>query len=67
MGKRGTGSGVGGDKGDVQRVRKLTEVCSNGGWKTGYQKVPDARKAKASQDPTGMTLAEMPHKGRRNL
>jgi hypothetical protein len=27
------------------------------------QKVPDARKARASQDPTEMTLAEIPHKG----
>jgi hypothetical protein len=27
------------------------------------QKVPDARKARASQNPTGMTLAEIPHKG----
>ena len=40
-------------------------MCSNGGWGTGgsNQKVPDARKARASQDPTGMTLAEVPHKG----
>jgi hypothetical protein len=27
------------------------------------QKVPDARKARASQNPTGMMLAETPHKG----
>ena len=27
------------------------------------QKVPDLRKARASQDPMGMTLAEIPHKG----
>jgi hypothetical protein len=27
------------------------------------QKVPDARKARASQDPTRMTLAEISHKG----
>jgi hypothetical protein len=27
------------------------------------QKIPDARKARASQDPTVMTLAETPHKG----
>ena len=26
------------------------------------QKVPDARKSRASQDPTGMRLAEIPHK-----
>ena len=29
------------------------------------QKVPDARKARGSQDPTGMTLAEIPNKGER--
>ena len=28
-----------------------------------HQKVPDARKARGSQDPTGMTLAEIPNKG----
>jgi hypothetical protein len=40
-------------------------VCSNGEWGTGgsNQKVPDARKARASQDPTGMTLAKIPYKG----
>jgi hypothetical protein len=27
------------------------------------QKVPDARKARASQDPMGITLAEISHKG----
>jgi hypothetical protein len=39
-----------------------TEVCSNGGWGTwgSNQKVPDARKARASQDPMGMTLTEIP-------
>ena len=26
-------------------------------------KVPDTRKARASQDPMGMTLAEIPYKG----
>jgi hypothetical protein len=28
------------------------------------QKVPDARKAKASQDPMEMTFAEISHKGK---
>jgi hypothetical protein len=28
-----------------------------------YQKVPDARKARTSQDPMGITLAEITHKG----
>ena len=38
---------------------------SNGGWGTegSNQKVPDVRKARASQDLIGMTLAEIPHKG----
>ena len=27
------------------------------------QEVSDARKARASQDPKGMALAEIPHKG----
>jgi hypothetical protein len=42
-----------------------TEVCSNWGWGTGVsnQKVSDTRKARASQDPTGMILDEIPHKG----
>jgi hypothetical protein len=31
------------------------------------QKVPDARKARDSQDTTGMTLVEMPNKGKREL
>jgi hypothetical protein len=44
-----------------------TEACSNGGMGNcgGFgsnQKVPDARKARASQDPTGLILAEIPHK-----
>jgi hypothetical protein len=37
-------------------------VCSNGGWGTGgrNQKLPDARKARASKDPVEMTIAEIP-------
>jgi hypothetical protein len=31
------------------------------------QKVPDAKKAKGSQDTTGMILAEIPSKGQREL
>jgi hypothetical protein len=44
-------------------------VCSNGGWEAGgsNQKVPDARKARASQDPMSMTLVETPTKGREKL
>jgi hypothetical protein len=42
-----------------------SEVCSNWGWGTGNsnQKVPDARKARAYQDPTEVTLVEIHHKG----
>jgi hypothetical protein len=45
--------------------KRTTEICSNGGWRTGSrnQKVPDARKVRASQDPTGMILAEISHEG----
>jgi hypothetical protein len=41
-----------------------TEVYSNERWGAGgsNQKVSDARKARASQDPMGMTLAEIPCK-----
>jgi len=35
VGGRGTESGMEGDGGDVQRVRELTEVYSNGGWEVG--------------------------------
>jgi hypothetical protein len=38
-----------------------TAVCRGTG--VSKQKVPDARKARASQDLTGMVLAEIPHKG----
>jgi hypothetical protein len=43
------------------------EVCSSGVWGTegSHKKVPDAREARGSQDPTGMTLAEIPNKGER--
>jgi hypothetical protein len=33
--------------------------------RVSYQKVPDARTAKGTQDPTGMTLAKIPIKGER--
>ena len=47
-GERGEESDMG-NEGDVQRIRKWKEVCSNGGWETGgsNKKVPDARKARA--------------------
>jgi hypothetical protein len=40
-----------------------TEVSSNEEWGTGSsnQKVPNARTARASQDTTGMVLAEISH------
>ena len=42
---------------------KWTKVYSNGGWGTvvNNQKGTDARKSRGSQDPKGMTLAEIPH------
>jgi hypothetical protein len=48
-GERGAGSGVVGDRSDVQRVK--TEECIKGEWGTGvsYQKLPGARKARGSQ------------------
>jgi hypothetical protein len=36
-----------------------------GGREGSQQKVPDIRKARGSQDPTGMTLAEITNKGER--
>jgi hypothetical protein len=33
----------------------------------GNQKVPDPNEERSSQDPTGMTLAEIPNKGEREL
>jgi hypothetical protein len=37
-----------------------------GNWGS-YQKVPDTRKARGSQDTTGMVLAEIANKGGREL
>ena len=50
---------------DIQRVTNLNKVCSNGEWRTvgSYQKVPHARKKRASQDPSAMSLAEISNKG----
>ena len=64
-GKRGEESGMGGEEEDEERVRKLNNMCSNREWGSGgsNQKVPDARKARASQDPMGITLSEIPHRG----
>ena len=41
------------------------EVFSSGRWGPGgsHQKVPNAREARGSQDPTGLTLAKIPNKG----
>ena len=37
----------------------------DGRWRVegSHEKVSDARKARGSQDPMGMTLAEIPNKG----
>ena len=42
-----------------------TELSTNQEWGTwsSNQKAPDARKARASHYPMGMTLNEIPHKG----
>jgi hypothetical protein len=39
-------------------------VCGNGGWGAGdsHQKIPDARKARGSQHPMGLALAEILNK-----
>jgi hypothetical protein len=48
--------------------RNLMEVFSQRGWGTqsSHLTVPDARKARGSQYPTGMTLAEIPNSGERD-
>ena len=64
--KRGAGSGVGGDGRDVQRKgQKIEQKYVAMGWGTGgsQQKVQVARKERGFQDPTEMTLAEIPNKG----
>ena len=65
-GEKGAGSGMGEDRGEVQRVRKLKRGVQwgMGNWGS-LLKVPNARKARDSQDPVGMTLAELPNKGER--
>jgi hypothetical protein len=57
---------VWGEKGEMYRgVRKLNRGVLQWEWGTGgsHQKVPDARKARGSQDPVGIALAEVPNKG----
>jgi hypothetical protein len=63
-GKRGAGSGMRGDT-DVQRFRNLNKGVYQWRWRTGgsHQQFQHARKARVSQDPTGMSLAEMPNEG----
>ena len=47
----------------IQRIRNLNKGGSGGqGTRGSHQQVPDARKAKGSQGPIGMRLAEMPNK-----
>ena len=51
-GVRAVELGEGGDGGDVQRVKKLSYVIM--GYKElGIEEVPDARKIRAPEDPTG--------------
>jgi hypothetical protein len=59
-------SGVGGDAGKVQRIRKLKwryVVVGDGELRETTKKSSDSRKARGFQDPMGMTLAEMPNTG----
>ena len=53
--------GVGGDRQCVQKVKKVNSDVQQWGMgnRVSHQKVPDARKARGFQDPTGMTLAEI--------
>jgi hypothetical protein len=55
-GKGGTESCMGGSRDDIQRL-----LTCNVGWETGgsYKQVPNARKARGSQDTMEMRLAEI--------
>ena len=46
-----------------QEIEQRCVVLGHGELGDSNQKVPDVRKARASQDPMGMTLAETLHKG----
>jgi hypothetical protein len=45
-----------------QEIEQRCVAMGDGELGGSHQKVPDARKARDSQDPTGMTLAEIPNK-----
>jgi hypothetical protein len=72
VGGLGRKKGVGGEKEgknqvweemqEIYRASKIEQRCE---WGTGgsVQKVPGSRKARASQDHTGMSLTEISHKG----
>ena len=64
-GKGGARSVIGGSGDGIHRVRKLNRAVYQWGIGGGgrHQQVPDARKARSSQDLTGVTLAEIPNKG----
>jgi hypothetical protein len=46
-----------------QEIEQRCVAMGNGETVGSNQKVPEARKARISQDPKGMTLTEIPHKG----
>jgi hypothetical protein len=46
-----------------QKIEQSCVAMGDGGTGHSIKKVPDARKAKAFQDPKGMILAEIPEKG----
>jgi hypothetical protein len=69
-GEKGEQEQVWSERGMIYRGSGIwTKVCHNRVWGTGgsHQQVPDARKARGSQDTTGMRLVEMPNKGEREL
>jgi hypothetical protein len=46
-----------------QEIEQRCVAMGDGGVGSSNQKIPDARKARASQDPMIMSLTEIPHKG----
>jgi hypothetical protein len=57
---------MGGDRDHIQRVEEFEQMfvaMGNGELWDSHQQDPDARKARGSQDTTGVRLAERPNKG----
>lgn len=64
-GKMGAGPGMARDSREVPRVREIKRICNSVGFGTqgSHQKVPGAKEARGSEDPSGLTLAEIPNIG----